>query len=117
MQKAASDAERVRREIGERAGKRGPLPRAVRERGKAIARARAQAGATPKAISAELGMSEKTIERWLEAGGSAAMLPVRVIATRARATESRSFVVTTASGLRIEGLDVDTLCTLVSRCG
>jgi hypothetical protein len=117
MQKAASEAERLRREIGERGGKRGPLPREVRERGKEIARTRARSGATAKAISAELGMSVKTVERWIEPEGKPAMVPVRVVPQRTRAAESKSVVVTTASGLRIEGLDLDSLCALVARCG
>ena len=120
MQRTMSEVERLRREIGERADKRGPLPREVRERGKMIARTRARAGASPEIISAEIGMSVKTIERWLEPDGKATMLPVRVVSSRARAPEAKAkaaIVVTTVSGLRIEGLDLDSLCTLVSRCG
>lgn len=117
MKKTASEAEQLRSEVGGRMGKRGPLPAALRERGKQFARTRARAGASAAVISAELGMSVKTIERWLAPERSTAMVPVRVVAERAAAPRVDRIVITTACGLRIEGLDVDALCALVSRCG
>ena len=66
-------------------------------------------------------MSVQTIGRWLTADapeGRAAMVPVHVVRDRHVSTPlADSVVVTTASGLRIEGLDINALCTLVARCG
>lgn len=124
MKRQTSEAEQLRGEIGTRASKRGPLPRSVRERGKAFARLRVRGGASLEAISAQLGLSVKTIERWLAPDAAdtpdarAAMLPVHVVRSRDVSTASvDSVVVTTASGLRIEGLGIEGLCALVARCG
>ena len=121
MKKQATEAEQLRSEIGERRSNRGPLAREVRERGIAFARTRVHAGASAETIGAELGLSAKTIERWLAPQApktQAAMVPVRIVRSRGASTPRiESVVVTTASGLRIVGLDIDALCTLVARCG
>lgn len=44
------------------------------------------------------------------------MVPVRVVAMKASGTASRA-VITTPRGLRIEGLDLDGVCTLIARLG
>lgn len=89
MKTCASEAEKLRREIGGRRTRRGPLPTAVRERGKAYARGRAAAGATAAEIASELGVAEKTAVRWIRPDVSAALLPVRVVdGARPRATET-----------------------------
>jgi len=116
MKTCASEAEKLRREIGGRRTRRGPLPTAVRERGKAYARGRAAAGATAAEIASELGVAEKTAVRWIRPDVSAALLRVRVVdGARPRATETGPIVIT-PSGLRVEGLDLDAVCTLVMRC-
>ena len=121
MKKQASEAEQLRSEIDERRSNRGPLRRTVRERGIAFARMRMQEGASAETIAAELGLSAKTIERWLEPEAPkarAAMVPVRIVRSpSASPPRPEGVVVTTASGLRIVGLDIDALCTLVARCG
>jgi len=118
MKTGAGEAEKLRREIGGRRSRRGPLPSELRERGKAYARARASAGASAAAIAVELGIAERTAERWLRPQASASLVPIRVIeAPRTGPTWGAVVVVTTPSGLRIEGLDVDAVCTLVARFG
>lgn len=118
MKTSAGEAEKLRRELGARRSRRGPLPRELRARGKAFARARAAAGATPATIAVELGISKNTVERWLRTAASAGLLPVRVVDVDHGSAESRlSAVVMTPSGLRIEGLELDAICTLVTRCG
>lgn len=107
----------MRREIGGRRSRRGPLLRELRERGKAYARARAAAGASAADIAAEVGLAEKTIARWLAGVSSASLVPVRVVGVERVAATRSGAVVTTPSGLRIEGLDVDAICALVMRCG
>lgn len=117
MKRTTSEAEQLRNEIGERASNRGRLPRVVRERAKAFVKTRAGAGFSSAMIAAELGLSVKTIERWRVAESAGALVPVRVVAARPAPTRIDRVVVVTTGGLRIEGLDIDALCTLVSRCG
>lgn len=45
------------------------------------------------------------------------MVPVRIVRSRTSTPRTEGVVVMTASGLRIVGLDIETLCTLVARCG
>ena len=78
MKRATSEAERLRDEIGERASNRGRLQRALRERAKEFAQRRVRAGVSSAMVAAELGLSVKTIERWLAADnvmGARALVP------------------------------------------
>lgn len=113
------EAERLRREIGQRKSRRGPLSHELRERGTQYARARAANGAAAAAIAGELGLAEKTIERWLSGGPTASMIPVRVVdvVDIEMKPPAGRLVVTTSRGIRIEGLNFDALCELVTRCG
>ncbi len=118
MKTGASEAEKLLREIGGRKGRRGPLPRELRERAKSYVRARAAAGVDAALIAEEIGISARTAERWLEGERkSTSIVPVRMVDVARAATSRTGVVVTTSSGLRIEGLDLDALCTLVARCG
>jgi hypothetical protein len=118
MKTGAGEAEKLQREIGGRRSRHGALPRELRERATAYARARAATGATTASVAAEVGMSAKTVERWLRAAAPAALVPVRIVDVgRASKPALPAPVVTTPSGLRVEGLDLDALCTLVMRCG
>ncbi len=125
MKTGAGEAEKLQREIGGRRSRHGALPRELRERATAYARARAATGATTASVAAEIGMSAKTVERWLRAAAPAAFVPVRIVDVgraskdvgRASKPALPAPVVTTPSGLRVEGLDLDALCTLVMRCG
>ena len=114
------ESEKLRREIGGRESARGPLRRDVRERCKRYAAARSAAGASHKAIAAELGVSAMSVQRWLRArptGAAAAMVPVRVVAARARLESASRVVLSTPRGLRVDGLDLDALCTIIARLG
>ena len=115
MKHTEREAEKLRREIGQRKSRRGPLSHDLRERGTQYARARAVDGAAPAVIAAELGLAEKTIERWLAGRAASSMIPVRVVDVDV--IPARRLVVTTSRGLRIEGLDFDAVCELVTRCG
>jgi hypothetical protein len=114
------ECEKLRREIGRRESTRGPLLRDVRERCKRYAVARSAAGASQKIIAAELGVSAMSVQRWLRTkstGTAGAMVPVRVVATRSPLEPPSRLVVTTPRGLRVDGLDLDRLCTLIVRLG
>lgn len=119
MRHTEREAERLRREIGQRKSRRGPLSHHLRDRGSQYARARAADGAAPAVIAGELGLAERTIERWLGGRPTASMIPVHVVDVAdvyVRPPAGR-LVVTTSRGLKIEGLDFDALCELVTRCG
>jgi hypothetical protein len=63
-------------------------------------------------------MSAKAVERWLRAAAPAALVPVRIVDVgRASKPALPAPVVPTPSGLRVEGLDLDALCTLVMTRG
>jgi DNA-binding transcriptional regulator YiaG len=114
------EGEKLRRDIGRRASTRGPLLREVRERCKRYAVARSAAGTSQKVIAAELGVSAMSVQRWLRTKSTeaaSAMVPVRVVATRAPLEPPSRLVVTTPRGLRVDGLDLETLCTLIVRLG
>jgi hypothetical protein len=68
-------------------------------------------------IAGELGISEMTAERWLRSETSGALVPVRVVDVGRPSARAAHAVVTTPSGLRVEGLDLDAICVLVARCG
>jgi predicted transcriptional regulator len=115
MQMTKSESERLRQEIAERRSRQGRLRRDVEERAHAYARARRAAGATVRAIASELGIAVRTAKRWVAADrGEGVLVPVRVVAARSTRAD---LVVVTPSGLRVEGLDIDAVCTLVARCG
>lgn len=119
MKHTERDAERLRREIGQRKSRRGPLSHDLRERGTQYARARAADGVAPAVIAGELGLAERTIERWLGGRPTASMIPVRVVDVvdvDMRPRDGR-LVVTTSRGIKIEGLDFNALCEFVTRCG
>jgi len=114
------EAERLRREIGRRTSTRGPLRRELRERCEHYAAARSAAGASQKLIAAELGVSAMSVQRWLRSSSPArttAMVPVRVVAPRAPLQSTSRIVVTTPRGLRVDGLDLDAVCTVIARLG
>ncbi len=91
----------------------------MRRQATSYAQRRAREGAAQVLIAAELGVSTMSVSRWLrdavDAEPSAALVPVEIITDTPRATAGLELV--TPSGLRVVGLDVDTLCTLLARLG
>ena len=114
------EGEKLRREIGQRQSARGRLRRELRERCERYAAARSAAGISQKMIASELGVSAMSVQRWQRAKpakpASTAMVRVRVVAPRPTEVASRP-VITTPRGLRVEGLDLDAVCTLITRLG
>jgi hypothetical protein len=117
MKTPTDEATNLRREIGSRESTRGRLPRELRERCERYAAERAAAGVAKQAIASELGVSAMSVQRWLRATQARTMVPVRIVGPAAPPAADRRVVVVTPSGLRVEGLDLDGVCTLVARVG
>ena len=85
-------------------------------------RARSADGATQTAIADELGVSTTSVRRWLDRSTNNALSGNQLVAVsiaspaRTSATTA-SFEVSTPRGLRITGLDLDSLCMLIERVG
>ncbi len=107
-----------------------PISDEVRARAQSYMRARRLEGASQETIARELGISQITVSRWLRARdegavlehaatakSTAALVPVEIVDRRGAPMPVASLVVTTPRGLRIEGLDIDALCTLIARLG
>ena len=117
MKTANDEATKLRREIGTRASMRRKLPRELRERCARHAARRVAEGAGKKEIANELGVSAMSVQRWLRAIPVTSMVPVRIVAPAPTLTSADRVVVITPRGLRVEGLDLDGVCTLVARLG
>ncbi len=108
----------MRREIAQRQSVRVKLHRDLRERCERYAAVRSAAGASQKIIASELGVSAMSVQRWLRGKAKTkAMVRVRVVAPPRRAEVMSRPVITTPRGLRVDGLDLDALCTLIERLG
>jgi hypothetical protein len=122
MKRNTSEVEFLRRELAGRRSRRGRMVEALRVRGCAYVRKRADGGARVADLAAELGIAERTVKRWLATTRAptteriTGLLPVRVVDIDARPSHVGA-VVTTPSGLRIEGLDIDAVCAVIVRCG
>jgi Homeodomain-like domain len=117
MKTGNDEATKLRHEISARSSRRGRLPRELRERCERYAAQRAAAGAGKSAIADELGVSATSVQRWLGEKQAAVMVPVRIVAPAGTSAKSERLVVVTAGGHRVEGLDLDGVCTLIARVG
>lgn len=116
----------IRAEI-ERLGPRGRgrrYPETVRQRAVAYYCARSAEGAAIKDIGPELGLPWQTVHRWSMDAADVSCQPApladfeRVEIIEAPAPTTRgALVVKGPAGLRIEGLDMDTLVELLRRLG
>ncbi|HEV8264574.1 MAG TPA: helix-turn-helix domain-containing protein [Gemmatimonadales bacterium] len=98
----------------------GKAPRAVRYpvrlRATAVvlARARVRQGHAVRAVARELGVAEPTLAHWLRRRPDPALRPVAVEPDVAPVRDTDpTLVVITASGVRVEGLDRDTLIAVL----
>ncbi len=101
----------------------GTLPAALRREVVAYVRERIAAGAWRSGIARELGVSMGTIDRWLSqpvdvspARVAPKLRGVRVAESRAQ-SEQAALVMTTASGVRIDGLAVEDIVTILRGLG
>lgn len=97
----------------ERRGRGRPYPKPLLEQVVAHALARRKAGATLLQIGDELGISWRTVSRWLidrrERRDAAGFRPVQVVAPM------RTLTVRAPHGVVIEGLDVDDVAELLRK--
>jgi len=89
-------------------------PVAVRETAVALGRARLRQGHSVNRIAREFGVSEPTLAGWLRSRVSSLLRPVAVAPPPAPEHAALgSLVLTTAHGVRVEGLDRDTLIAVL----
>ncbi|MGF1469987.1 MAG: hypothetical protein ACFCGT_28010 [Sandaracinaceae bacterium] len=92
-------------------GRKVPVP--IREQVVALMRRLCASGATRTTVAERLEVSLESLRRW-ERAMSPAVVPVEVVAASSR---SAGLVVTSPSGFRVEGLDVETAAALLRRLG
>jgi hypothetical protein len=117
--KTTSEGERLRRLISELDYPNSPLSTELRAESSTYARRRIAEGFRATDIARELGVALASVGRWLkprdEDTARAALVPVQVVPDAS--TRGSSFEVVTPRGLRVTGLDMDALCTLLARHG
>jgi len=118
--KTTSEGERLRRLISEREFPNSPLSAELRAQATAYAQRRVAEGLRQTDVARELGVALASVGRWLmprdgESAARAALIPVHVVSEPKASTAG--FEVITPRGLRVVGLDMDALCTLLARHG
>jgi hypothetical protein len=89
-------------------------PVALRAAAVALGRMRLGQGHSLTRIAQELGISEPTLTGWLRPRGAGLLRPVTVVPAPAPPPASEApLVLTTARGVRVEGLDRDTLVAVL----
>ena len=96
-------------------GRGRPYPKGLLEKILSYTVARRRQGADLLTVSAELGISSKTLERWLGARRSSPRFKRVQVESAPAATQA--LVVHGPRGLRIEGLDVNGVAELLQRLG
>ncbi|MHB0968705.1 MAG: transposase [Thermoanaerobaculia bacterium] len=111
-----SEVTRLRRELARqsRRRERRRYPAALRNEAVGYARARRTEGATHVEIAGELGVQVRTLCNWMR--GRGAFRAVEIV-ERPAALNTPAWVVTTPRGLRVDGLDLETLAALIARVG
>jgi predicted transcriptional regulator len=95
-----------------------PYSAALRRRAVGYAAAEAERGVSSERIAAELGISAVTLRAWIRAD---VLRPVEIVGDAARTTlegdaENRSLTAfDTRSGIRVDGLDLESAIRLVER--
>lgn len=94
-------------------------PNAIRQQVTAIARRRRAEGANVPAIAREIGVAPWTLELWLRQPAAAVIRAVAVVseAPRSSGAPGAGPVLITPEGLRVEGLDRDTLVAVLRALG
>ena len=112
METTREDLQKALSEIGPR-GRGKPYPKGLLEQLVGYTVAKRREGLSIEAIGEDLGMSWRTLARWLGARTTArGFRRVEVVEAR-----RASLVVHGPSGLRIEGLDIEGIAELVRRLG
>jgi transposase len=102
-------------ELGPR-GRGRPYPRGLLEKLLSYTVARRRQGLKIEEVGAEIGMSWRTLQRWLgEKRSKARFERVQVVTPTPATAAASAIVVHGPRGVRIEGLDVDGVAALVRR--
>ena len=101
----------ARRELGDREGAERRYSVGLRQQAVAYWRAREAAGDGVRAVAAALGIAPVSLRRWAQ---DARFRPVRLLEADAP-VPSRLVVVVDATGVRVEGVDVETAAQLIAR--
>ena len=99
------------RELGNRQGAERRYSNGLRQQAVAYWRTREPAGDGVRAVATALGIAPVSLRRWAR---DPRFRPVRVVADSVPAP-ARLVVVVDATGVRIEGVDVETAAQLVAR--
>lgn len=99
------------RELGDRQGAERRYSVGLRQQAVAYWRAREPAGDGVRAVATALGIAPVSLRRWAE---DARFRPVHVLADAAP-EPTRLVVVIDATGVRVEGVDLETAVQLVAR--
>jgi hypothetical protein len=101
----------VGRELGGREGAERRYSVGLRQQAVAHWRVREAAGDGMRAVAAALGVAPVSLRRWAE---DARFRPVRLVEADA-SVPSRFVVIVDATGVRVEGVDVETAAQLIAR--
>ena len=102
---------RARREFGDRQGAERRYSDDLRQEAVAYWRAREAAGDGVRVVAAALGVAPESLRRWAQAPP---FRPVRVVEAAAPA-DPRLVVIVDPTGVRVEGVDVETAAQLIAR--
>ena len=117
---AKSNADKVRSAAERHVAARGKrYEPGLREQARAHAERRRRDGLSWQTIAAELGVRGETLRRWcVERTAAAALRPVEIVAPEDVVPDSTvSAIVTSSTGLRIEGLSLAEVIALVRAVG
>jgi hypothetical protein len=101
----------VNRELGDRAGAERRYSVGLRQQAVAYWRAREAAGDGVRAVAAALGIAPVSLRRWAD---DARFRPVRLLEAAAP-VPPRLVVIVDVTGVRVEGVDVETAAQLIAR--
>lgn len=96
-----------------RAGRRYP----AQMRAMAVALAQERSEEPLARVAADLGVSSPSLQRWLEQGETARFRPVEVEPETVANSPGRGLVLMTPRGYRVEGLEAETLSSLLRVLG
>ena len=99
------------RELGDRQGAERRYSDGLRQQAVAYWRTRERAGDGVRTVATALGIAPVSLRRWAQ---NPRFRPVRVIADAAP-VPTRLVVIIDATGMRVEGVDVETVAQLVAR--
>lgn len=92
-------------------------PEELHQEAVSYAMARRRRGDSLLAISRDLGVKPVTLSRWLQQARDLEFRPVEIVTSDPTAPAATGVIVTTPGGIRIEGLDLESLIALLRRLG